>query len=562
MTQANIVIRATDRTDRAFNAINNNVGRVTNNLLSAKGAFAGFIGVAGVARLGNMAKESIEFADALGKTADKLGISTSALQEYQFAGERSGVTTNNVNTSLQRFTRRLGEAAQGEGVLLKVLEQYNIQLHDHQGNLRSAEDVLADYADVIQATDDKQERLRLTVKAFDQEGANMVNVLRDGSAGLEALREQARESGVVMDEELIRKAEIINDKWDTLSTTIGVKFKSAMISVSEVFFDTSGGANKLQQNLDGMAQEMFAIQREMARTSLFDLILGKDNEEKQAALDALAARMAEVSAEINRITGGDQDAGAGAGVSDRLLQKHGLSEEQIEEIITRDQAVFQLMQENRQLQIEEEALLEAEAQERKRMNTLAHYAEEEEWARRKAERLAKIQQDEIKDQLQRGESAFATMLGNVASHNKTFFQIQKLYRISKLAMEAPAAIADAYAWGTSWGGPPAGATMAGIAAAAMATYASQLASSNYGGGGSGTGASAAGTSPVVAPVEPGQTTSFPEEPLTASDLPARTVVVALPEDGTLISTSAMRQFLEDAQKVAADMGPNTKMVFR
>lgn len=188
----------------------------------------------------------------------------------------------------------------------------------------------------------------------------------------------------------------------------------------------------------------------------------------------------------------------------------GLSEDEIAAIIERDKILYDMQLETERQALEDRELLRLEANERKRTNLLEHYSEEEEFAREKARRIAEIEEQEYKNQIQRGEGAFSTMLNNVAAHNKTFFKIQKVYRLSKLAMEAPAAIADSYAWGASWGGPPAGATMATIAGLAMAGYAQQLLSANYGGGGG--AASSASTNAVTAPVTAGSTTLFPDNP--------------------------------------------------
>ena len=65
-------------------------------------------------------------ADATAKTADKVGLATDALQELHFAAERAGVGQNNLDMAMQRFSRRVGEAAEGGGELKGVLDQYNI----------------------------------------------------------------------------------------------------------------------------------------------------------------------------------------------------------------------------------------------------------------------------------------------------------------------------------------------------------------------------------------------------------------------------------------------------
>jgi hypothetical protein len=105
--------------------------------------------VAGTGGLGLLVKNSIEAADSIGKTADKLGITTSALQEYRFAASQSGVETKTLDMALQRFTRRVGEAAQEKGELKDTLKQYNIAVRDSKGQTRVTVDVLKDLADVI-----------------------------------------------------------------------------------------------------------------------------------------------------------------------------------------------------------------------------------------------------------------------------------------------------------------------------------------------------------------------------------------------------------------------------
>ncbi len=250
MTKANVKITAQNQTDRAFAAVNKNVKNITGNLLSAKGAFTGFIGVAAVSRLADMAKESIEFADAIAKTADKLGVSTDALQEMRFAAERTGVEQRTLDTAIQRFSRRLGEAANGTGVLKGVLEKYNIAIRNSDGSTRSTMEVLNEYADAIKGANSQQERLTMASSAFDMEGVKLVNTLKNGSVGLSQLRKEARKLGVVLDEDLIRKSEIANDKWEKLTSQIGVGFRRAIISTMDVFVDLRNNDEKLNDALN------------------------------------------------------------------------------------------------------------------------------------------------------------------------------------------------------------------------------------------------------------------------------------------------------------------------
>ncbi len=197
------------------------------------------IGVtAAVASFAALTKVSLDAADSIAKTADKLGLATSALQELRFAAQLSGVATTAVDMGLQRFTRRLAEARQGMGELRGVLDQYSIATKKADGSSRSMEDVLNDLADVIKNTTDEQERLRIAFKAFDSEGVALVNMLKNGSVGLQEFRKAAIDAGLVIEERLLRQAEKTKDSlallWGiikTLSITFIAKLSPAIENI-------------------------------------------------------------------------------------------------------------------------------------------------------------------------------------------------------------------------------------------------------------------------------------------------------------------------------------------
>jgi hypothetical protein len=68
------------------------------------------IGVTTVGGLAALVDRSISAADAIGKTADKIGVGVEALQELRFAAKASGVEQQTLDMALQRFTRGAAEA--------------------------------------------------------------------------------------------------------------------------------------------------------------------------------------------------------------------------------------------------------------------------------------------------------------------------------------------------------------------------------------------------------------------------------------------------------------------
>lgn len=164
------------------------------------------------ARLGRFTREQLESAEALQQTADRLGLGTEKLQEYRFAAEQVRVDQNTLELGLQRFNRRVGEAAAGTGELKQVLDDYDIAVRDSNGNIRDQDEILADLADRVANAESAQQQLRIAFKAFDSEGAALVNLLRQGSEGMADLGREARQTGRVIDAELIADAAELNNE--------------------------------------------------------------------------------------------------------------------------------------------------------------------------------------------------------------------------------------------------------------------------------------------------------------------------------------------------------------
>jgi len=283
--------KAGDRLERAHKRANDSIGALGRKIaLVGRNIVTGFgTAAASIAAVAIPAKNAAEEFDKLAKQADKIGVSTDALQELRFAGQRTGVAINAVDVAIQRFSRRLGEAGQGTGVLKKEFDRLGIAVRDSQGNLRTTEDVLRDYADAIASTQSPQEQLRLAFAAFDTEGAALVNTLRNGSNGLDQFAQAARDAGQVVEERLLRSAEEINDRFDELSDTLSFRFKTALVEMA-------GAASRFFARFDIGGDKVRNLE-----VQLQALIDKRDRLERRG--DPLSLIQAdEVNAEIFRVT--------------------------------------------------------------------------------------------------------------------------------------------------------------------------------------------------------------------------------------------------------------------
>ena len=443
-------VRELDRLERKSDKAEKSTKKLTKATDMLRGKMGALITVAGAIGFARLTKDAIQYADTIAKTADKLGVTTDALQEYRFAAERSGVAQTALDMGLQRFSRRLGEADKGTGELKGTLQDLGISTRDSAGNIRSAEDVLQEYANAIRDAEGDQEKLRLAFKAFDSEGAAMVNMLRDGESGLNALREAARDAGIVMDANLIRKAEIINDKWDTLTQTIGTKLKTALINIADVFVDTSKNAEKLIT----LQKQLKQLEGSREGFGGSFLVSKEEIQEKKDEITSLIAKMKEVKEEKEQLKAGEG------------LDELGLALQINDMLIAADAEKLRLKEES----------LEAEAEAKRQAYGIMMLdqmkAHEEELELDKATAQAK-------QQIAMG------MLGNLSalmsSESKRLFEVGKAAAVASALIKGYESVLNSYAAGSKIGGPVLGAAYAATAGIATAVQIDKISNSKFSG---------------------------------------------------------------------------------
>ena len=176
-----------------------------------------------------LVRQQAAFGSGLVEVSQRLGFSVERVQLLQRAFEGEGVAVNTANIGLQRFTRRLAEAAQGNEILLGTFNELGVELRDSQGQLRGSHDILLDVAEGLRNTDDQAERVRLAFKLFDSEGVAFVNVLQRGRDALIAEQEAFRELGVVTGGQA-RILKNLDQSYTDLATSLRV---AAAVAASE-----------------------------------------------------------------------------------------------------------------------------------------------------------------------------------------------------------------------------------------------------------------------------------------------------------------------------------------
>lgn len=230
------------------------------NMASEVGRFgrrAAMLGGGAAAGIFGVANSTATLGDQVAKTGDKIGIALGPFQELRYAAERSGVSTEKFDSSLERFVKRIGEAEQGTGAAKKAYEALGLSASDLAR--LTPEDSLNVVADRLQSVESQTQRVALAAQLFGREGVAMVNMMKDGSAGLKALRSDARATGYVLSERAARDAETFKDAMldaqlgmAGMKNTIGAEL---MPAVTELMGDLSYWMRENRDRVKSFANE-------------------------------------------------------------------------------------------------------------------------------------------------------------------------------------------------------------------------------------------------------------------------------------------------------------------
>ena len=226
----NIVFRADDKTKRGIANVTRSIGRVGKRLTKITAGFS----AAGIAASAAIVQSQVPVIDALGKTADRLGLTTEALGGLRHAADLAGVSSSTLDMSLQRFNRRVSEAAGGSGEAVDALNELGLNAKELEKlPLDQSMERVADAFGNVAGQGDKT---RLAMKLFDSEGVSLLNMLQGQGEGLREAALEADKLGLALNRVEVAQVEAANDsmtKFKGVLKGVGTQFTVALAPAIE-----------------------------------------------------------------------------------------------------------------------------------------------------------------------------------------------------------------------------------------------------------------------------------------------------------------------------------------
>lgn len=192
-------------------------------------SMAGF-GASAATGLLAAAKQFSDAGDELAKSAVRMGIGVQALTELRFAADQSGVSAEALEKAILGLNKVLLAAEGGSAAAQKKLADLGLSLGDLAG--LAPEEQFAKLSDALLRVEEPGRRAAMAMALFGRSGAELLPLLNEGSAGIEALRQKARDFGITLTEEDVKAAEQLNDAIGLLTMSFKARLGSAMAALT------------------------------------------------------------------------------------------------------------------------------------------------------------------------------------------------------------------------------------------------------------------------------------------------------------------------------------------
>jgi hypothetical protein len=212
----------------------------------ARGLGRGVI-VAAVAGAGAAVLSITKEVAGLGDTARKTGLDLQRLQELRVGGQMQGISAPKIDAGLDAMASKLNAARQSENDLTRLLDENNVRYKNRTGEIISTNQALEIAANLISRAATEQDKIKIA-EAFGLP-RDFVPMLEKGVAGLEAAGRAARESGGIIDAELVRRAEEFDKAWTNAVAQWSVNAKSNILGVAAALADMTAKASSFMNAL-------------------------------------------------------------------------------------------------------------------------------------------------------------------------------------------------------------------------------------------------------------------------------------------------------------------------
>ena len=238
---------------KAFGATTTRMGKI------AMAAGAGIVGP-----LVGAVKQFANVGDALDKMSARTGVSVQALAGIGFAAEQSGLSLDQTANGIQRMNRRIGRIAAGLGSKEQMSALKALGLNLEELSQMSPEEKFLAIADAMSKMPDQAQAAGLAQRAFGTSVDGMLPLLLQGKDGINALRKEADDLGLIPTEGETKKAAQLTDAFNRVKRAVGATVFAVGSVLADSFIAIMGTIKDVVLNVQSFIRENAGLVKTVA----------------------------------------------------------------------------------------------------------------------------------------------------------------------------------------------------------------------------------------------------------------------------------------------------------
>lgn len=198
------------------------VGSALKSGISAVGSVVSAVGGAAQSagqEIFDLAQNCAAAGDKIDKQSQALGLSREAYQEWDYILSQNGTSIDSMGTALKTLNTVVDDAGTGSASAAEKLARVGLSLEDVQG--KSREEVFEMVITGLQGIEDESVKAAVANDLLGKASVNMAALLNGSAEGVEALKENAHDMGIVLDDEAVNASVAFTDSMDNLTRSFG-----------------------------------------------------------------------------------------------------------------------------------------------------------------------------------------------------------------------------------------------------------------------------------------------------------------------------------------------------
>lgn len=192
-----------------------------------------------IAGLVGVVRNAIDAADHLNDLSKKTGIAVDVLGGLGFAAGQAGGDLESIASAAGKLNKSLAEAAGGNKEFGEAFKALAINIKDSSGQLKKADEVIAEIADKFAGYEDGPEKAAIALRLFGKAGADVIPLLNEGGKALRDNVEYYKKyAGVTQD--VAERSDAFNDtlgKINLLSSAFGRTLAADLLPTLQTLAD-------------------------------------------------------------------------------------------------------------------------------------------------------------------------------------------------------------------------------------------------------------------------------------------------------------------------------------